>query len=69
MTTSTAAPSHDPVTGEFDAAYRRLAGARLEYEMLRSHGAPASAVADARSMLHRARGEMATIRAGMNATI
>ncbi|MCB2222751.1 MAG: hypothetical protein KQH83_01150 [Actinobacteria bacterium] len=43
----------------FDRAYERLVDARLGYEMLKSAGAPAGAVVQARGALHRARAEMA----------
>ena len=46
----------------FEAAYRRLVDARLEYEVLRSRGAPTGALIEARAALHRARAEMATHR-------
>jgi hypothetical protein len=54
-----------PVEHPFDLAYRRLADARLEYEMLRSAGAPLGALAEARGTLHRARAEMAAQRGGL----
>jgi hypothetical protein len=46
----------------FDAAYRRLVDARLEYEVLKSRGAPTGALIEARAALHRIRAEMALHR-------
>jgi len=57
--------AHRPITTAaievdgFDAAYERLVDARLEYEMLKTTGAPSGAVVQARGTLHRARAEMA----------
>ena len=56
--------AHRPATTQtteingFDAAYQRLVDARLEYEMLKTTGAPTGAVVQARGTLHRARAEM-----------
>jgi len=60
-------PMHHPIntTAEidgFDAAYRHLVDARLEYEMLKASAAPTGAVIQARGSLHRARAEMADHR-------
>ncbi|MBU1226840.1 MAG: hypothetical protein KJ698_06500 [Actinobacteria bacterium] len=46
-------------TDAFDSAYERLVDARLEYEMLKTGGAPMGAVVQARGTLHRARADMA----------
>jgi len=69
MTTTIAPTRFTPVSNGFETAYRRLVDARVEYEMLRSAGAPTGAIADARSALHRARAEMAIIRRGLGTTI
>ena len=58
--------AHRPtITAEattFDNAYERLVDARLEYEMLKSTGAPMGAVVQARGTLHQARARMADQR-------
>ena len=56
--------AHRPATTQtteidgFDAAYQRLVDARLEYEMLKTAGAPTGAVVQARGTLHKARADM-----------
>ena len=46
----------------FDSAYERLVDARLNYEMLKNHGATTGAVVEARGALHRARANMVLYR-------
>ena len=65
MTTLTAPRKNAPSPVEsdgFDATYERLVDARLDYEMLKSRGAPSGALIEARVALHRVRAEMATHR-------
>ena len=59
MTLTAHRPSTTVGVEGFDSAYQHLVDARLEYEMLKTAGAPTGAVVAARGTLHRARAEMA----------
>jgi hypothetical protein len=54
---------------DFDVVYRRLVDARLEYEVLKSRGAPTGALIEARAALHRTRAEMALHKRSLASTI
>ena len=62
MTLTAHRPTITAETNGFDGAYERLVDARLEYEMLKSTGAPLGAIVQARGTLHQARARMADHR-------
>jgi hypothetical protein len=62
MTLTAHRPTITVETNGFDSAYERLVDARLEYEMLKSTGAPLGAIVQARGILHQARARMADHR-------